>query len=789
MKIALAMIVKGDEKEAVELDRCLHYAADAVDKVFITITHLPGEERNKAVEKIAQSYGAEISDYEWKKDFADARNFNFSQVPKEYDYILWLDADDALKDAGEEDMTGSRLKDIIKKHTDVDAFVMFYLYAFDERKNSSVVHRKTRVVRNDGSFTWIGNGIHEELSANRQISQFDIKGIEVVHMTTPERLEQSAKRNYDIAKSWLTSHSENPTAWFNLGNSAFSVGAYDESVDAFNAFIEKSQSDDEKYIARLRRSDVYYVQGKHQLALDEVRYAIGMKPEFPDAYHAAGKIYYQMGQYEKAKDMFLNGLGRPAPYYQIIVYNPREYDYVPLMNLAKAYYALNLPQLALPALEAAVKIVPADKDLQNIIKILKEESKEGDKILKIAAKLRKITDKKKLKKELDKVPEKFKFHPEILRIRNTNFIKETSTGKDLVIFCGYTAEEWTPETIAKKGSGGSEEAAITLAEGLSKAGWNVTVYNNCGTEESVHGRVTYKPYMSWNYRDKQDVTILWRQTKPLDWEINSTKVYVDMHDVIPKGEFTEARIEKLDKVFFKSNWHRSLYPQIPDEKTIVIPNGIHPEAFTPNEGHAKDPNLLINTASPVRSLTALIDIMKEVRKEVPEAKMHWAYGWVTTDAGLQSNPNYKAWKDKVLQGMEEVGIVDLGRLTHAEVAELYNKASYYVYPTGFPEIDCISITKALAAGAYPITTDYGAIKEKAGHGGVFISYDESYEKPDIDFAIESEEVKQKFVKEIVSKLKNPPTDDERYDMWKFAVDTYSWDSVIQKWITEISNGI
>ncbi len=793
MKLALALIVKGVDEEAPLLERCLHYASGAVDGIFVTITHNKDESPSQAVEDVCNKYGATVSKFEWIKDFAAARNFNFSQVPKEFDYIFWLDADDILKDSDPTVGMGSRLKDTIESRPEVDTFSMFYLYAFDEHENPTVVHQKTRVIKNDGCCKWQGLGIHEELVPNRQLVQFAIKGIDIVHRSTATRLDGSRDRNYEIAKTWSEKNPQDPTSFFNLANASFGVGKYDDSLQAFEKFLGMSKSDDEKYLARLRRGDVFWVQGKHEQALDEARYAIGMKPEYPDAYHAAGRYYYALGQYDKAKDSILNGLVRPVPYYQIIVYNPREYDYQPLMNLAKCYYALNLPQLALPAFEAAIKVVPADEELKKTIKILKKEAKEGDEIVKLCSVLRKITDKTKLKKQLDKIPEKFKFHPEVLRIRNTNFVKESSSGKDLVIFCGFTEEEWTPESIAKKGSGGSEEAAITLAQGLADKGWNVTVYNNCGTEEqtfasgmalgknklSINGieqkTVTYKPYMSWNYRDKQDVTILWRQTKPLDWEINSTKVYVDMHDVIPSGEFTPARIDKADKVFFKSNYHRNLYPQIPQEKCVVLPNGIWTEKFETTE---KDPYLMINTASPLRALTALIDIMKEVRKEVPEAKMKWAYGWVTTDGGMKNEPDYLAWKEKTIQGMKEAGIEDVGRLTHNQVAELYNKASLYIYPTGFPEIDCISVTKALAADCFPISSDYAAIGEKTQYGGLYFKWDGRHEDfPTWDMSITDETIKKQFAKAIIQYLKEPSLVVDSLGVKK----NYSWPSIIEKW--------
>src|SRR5437879_7213850 len=86
--------------------------------------------------------------------------------------------------------------------------------------------------------------------------------------------------------------------------------------------------------------------------------------------------------------------------------------------------------------------------------------------------------------------------------RNTTYLKRTSSGKDLVIYCGYTQFQWNPQTI---GYSGSEEAIIYLARELTKFGWDVTVYNNCGHKPVVDSGVTYRPFWEFNPRDRQDV--------------------------------------------------------------------------------------------------------------------------------------------------------------------------------------------------------------------------------------------------------------------------------------------
>ena len=110
---------------------------------------------------------------------------------------------------------------------------------------------------------------------------------------------------------------------------------------------------------------------------------------------------------------------------------------------------------------------------------------------------------------------------------------------------------------------------INLAKRLAKD-WNVVVYNNCG-EAKVYDGVQYKHFWEWNPKDRQDITIFWRHPKPLDWDINSKYVCVDMHDVLPSGEFTSERLNRIDKIFFKSKAHRDLFPNVPDEQAVILP--------------------------------------------------------------------------------------------------------------------------------------------------------------------------------------------------------------------------
>lgn len=771
IKIALAMIVKGSDSEADLLNRCLGYALPHVDAAFITVT-----QPNERVEQVVKMWGANLSHFEWCNDFAKARNFNFSQVPKEYDYILWLDADDVPRGL-------EKLRDVIEKHPSTDAFAMNYLYSFDEWNNPIVVHMKSRVTKNDGCVEWAG-ALHEDFKANRKVATHFVKGVEILHLTNDARINSAKERNLEVAKGQLEAEPNDPRSYWNVGNSQKALGKNQESIDTFRKFMEMSESDEEKYIVHLRIAESLWALGKKPEAIEEARYAIGLKPEYPDAYHLLGALFYEAKNFEKAKEMFQLGLVKRPPIYSIIVYNPRDYDYVPLMNLSKCYFSMGQPILAYEALKACVKIQPKDEGLKKILQTMKKEVVKFNEVSKHIEKLKKINDKEKLKEAIDKIPAKYQSHPGVCLVRNTHFLKEESSGKDLVIMCGYTTETWTPDTAKKKGIGGSEEAVIHLANRFSDLGWNVTVYNSCGHKEKKFGKVLYRPFWMWNYRDKQDVTILWRAANMLEYQINSKKIYLDLHDVIPPGELTEKRVSRVTKIFVKSKFHRELFPLVPDDKFVVVPNGIDTKVFdVPIE---KDPMLIINTSSPDRSLSALLDCFEDIKSRVPEAKLKWAYGWKIFDDVHASNEEIMKWKEVQVERMRQLGVEECGRLSHGEVANLYLKANVFLYPTEFAEIHCISAVKAQAAGAEPICTDFAALDETVQFG--FKAHSDktkdTWAPPGLfDFGLKSPEKKAEIVEATVKQLKNPIVNEEMRQWAK----KYDWGLVAKEWNNEFES--
>lgn len=771
MKLALALIVKGSEEEAKCLDKCLENMSPHVDGIFITSTYKKGEEPNEAVNRVCAKYGANISYFQWTDDFSAARNYNFSKVPKDFDYVIWSDADDVWYGL-------DKLKATIEE-SPKDSYSFWYFYAYDEYNQPNVAHKKTMVIKNDGCATWKGR-IHEDLQPERDTTNFFVEGIQRQHRSNDKRFNESRIRNEKIAKKeFEESTIKDPRYLWNYGNALLHSGKYKQAVTQLTKFLETSESDEEKYLTKTRLTSAYMNLGKNKDAENEVLSAIGLRPTMPDAFFRAGEFYFSTGNWDKAEFYYLQGLVRKPSYSAIIVFNPRDYDYNPMMMLANVYFNKGRPDLALPVLKGCLKIMPENQYVKKLVEEMEVSTDELGKAIQLAKEIDAETDIEKKRKMILAVPQNLQPHPAIMMIRNKYFIKTESSGKDIAYYCGETTHEWNPILFKQKGFGGSEEAVINLSREWSKMGYNVTVFNNCGPEIVEEDGVTYKPWWMFNPKDKYDNLIFWRHPKLCDHEMNSPKIIIDMHDVINKAEFNEKRLSRIYKVMVKSEAHKILFPNIPEEKFLVVPNGVDDSLF--KDELPKNQKLMINTSSPDRSMDVLPKLFREIKRRVPDARLQWAYGWDIFDTVHKTDRTKMEWKANLIKEMEESGVEIMGRLPQHEIAKMYLEANILAYPTCFYEIDCISVRKAQLAKCVPVTTDFAALKETNKFG---IKVHTSKTMDDwalpyqISFGLDEVKAQEKWVDECVKLLEAPIGD--RSEMKAFA-ESQKWTNIANQW--------
>lgn len=403
-------------------------------------------------------------------------------------------------------------------------------------------------------------------------------------------------------------------------------------------------------------------------------------------------------------------------------------------------------------------------------------------------KFRENNDSEKFKKEYKHLNNDVKSNPLVISLYREKMVsKQESSGKDIVYYCGpgdyfKFASKWNPES---KQLGGSEEAVINLSKEFANNGFNVTVYCVLDGKSKTYGKVMYKPYYEWVPKNVQDITIIWRDPSNCKQIICTKQLFLDLHDAVDPNWITD--IDPRTVVMTKSKYHEKLFT---DELTYkfelnIVPNGIYCEDREDREGgEEKIKNLMVCTSSPDRCIRALLRALPLIRLQIPDAQIHWAYGFTSSisgNGGMEKDPRTKKWVEETKELIKNTpGFTDVGRLNQTEVNKLYKKADIFIYPTRFPEIDCISLSKSLYFGCIPICTPSGAIAEKLGS-------DNQYAKlvnNQIDYSLEDGTEFNNFVKYIIYTLKLNSESKliQRQKISKRANELYNWEFITKKWI-------
>lgn len=177
ISISVCMIVRNEEPV---LERCLLGLRDIADELIVVDTG--STDKTKAV---ASRFTGRLYDFDWKDNFADARNFSFSKATK--DYLYTADADEVLDEENRKKFL--QLKASLS--TDVDIVEMRYANQLEcgSTYNFDVEYRP-KLFKRLRSFHWV-YPIHEIVDGGvRQIKS----DIVVIH----KPLSRHSRRDFAV---------------------------------------------------------------------------------------------------------------------------------------------------------------------------------------------------------------------------------------------------------------------------------------------------------------------------------------------------------------------------------------------------------------------------------------------------------------------------------------------------------------------------------------------------------------------------------------------------------------
>lgn len=598
-KIALTYIVK-DNSEYNLFEKSLESFMPYFDALFVAVTG-PSGEHDKIHRLVKKWKGKSISTspvshpkiYSQKDDgtyffsnFAEARQVSWDLIDKEYDYISWADTDDLLQG-------GSEIRNLTNqaKAQNVDMIYCTYNYAnvFDEKgkiKEVVINHERERFI-NPRKYRWKSR-LHEVLIPTQatgvKVVQYSYdpkigQNMVWIHTADMDKSKNALMRNVEILEIQAKEENYNdPRTVFYLAKTYFDISGDEllkKADDYLDKYLKVSGWPEEKSNAWEYKGMI--AQKLNKPKEETLKYFLNANVEYPKNHTINLRIadlYFQMNHEELAifyLDLVEKVLGEHKS--KATIGNPMEIKL--LFTTLKYNQALRKGKL-----DEAVEWAKQRHDVlpDGLMDVaIAEQNKQmvAKGFVNFATYLNKSGKYEDVLKLLQLAPEEYKEEQFLLQISNSLPPKRWSNNS-IVFFASWGTkhlELWNGNSI-HKGIGGSESAVIYLSEEWVNQGYEVTVFCDTAKTEIING-VLYVPYFLMNFGDEFQTLILWRSPHLLDMpRFKAKNVWMDLHDIVDPLQWTQERIAKVDKVFFKSKWHRDNLPNLSDDKAVIISNGV-----------------------------------------------------------------------------------------------------------------------------------------------------------------------------------------------------------------------
>lgn len=712
------------------------YRPDLTDTDMVGMVEKYLPEHLAAVKKAAKLKGGFL------RDFAAARQILTDSVKN--DLIFWIDSDDILT----EPETLRKLAAQFFSNKDSRGLFMLYDYWYDANDGAVITnHWRERIVRKS-VYCWKG-ACHESLiPKDNQIKgmQRVPANIKIEHKNHSES-KLSDVRNYIILRTAYEEAAEkgewvDPRWIFYLANACRGLKMFDEATKWNLQVLKSSGSRDDRYAAALNIAVTYIIKQRPWAALDWLWQAAKIFPEDGRSYFAIARCYHDLGMHELAVIWTEFGESFPVPD-TLAATDPNSYTFYPPL-----FKALSLRELKdwNGAVEAATQAARIRPDIATDLVHETRGLANNDEIRKrVLSTLQMASSENAARRMIHQLkPDIRKGFPE-LHLE----ISAPQSKKHITWLCGSTVEPWDGSSD-NDGIGGSEKMVLQLSREFVKAGYKVDVYGNPKEENryKVKDGVTFKPFQAFNPDLERDIIIIWRQHGYLDLGLKARKIFVDLHDVQDPGAFFHERTEKVDGYFFKSKFHAApVVDTLPLLNNLIITrNGIdpvpEPENKDPHAIPVRNLKKVVYCSSADRGLLGVLRLWEKYNAEHPGGELHVFYGFTPLYIARARQQGYQTfWDEKCERNMFDymedcLTFIDKlnaagktifmwGRVSHAKMMEHLQTAGVWIYPTGFPEISCMSAMEAQIAGAIPLISPIGALVETCERYGQFSdSYDD-----------------------------------------------------------------
>lgn len=528
-------------------------------------------------------------------NFAEARNVVFAEADKltGYDWYTWADVDDVLTSPQELQKVADEAKD-----KNFDAVFFTYWYSVRVKKDGTfgpddvvIEHARERLLR-PKMFKWVSR-LHEVAVPKDEnykplLTQYTYEpkeGREMVwaHITDEKRSLANMQRNIQILELQVREQDrKDPRTILYLAKTYYDMRTkeYDDlALLLFDEYLNGKYPSgwaEERAGAWEYVANIFSRRGDHASSIKALHSSLAEYPNRHMTFLQLAKEYSELQNFE-ASDFWLNAcLRMDKPETRTTISNPLE---IKFMSASLKYNeAMRKQKLddAIYWMKIRNQLSGQDDGMLKVLEESKLMNEAAKWVFNYAKWLKDTGNKEKIQKLLESLPFDLGREPFANFIANEVNEPKIWPNNSIVYFASWGGEHfegWSPKNM-QHGIGGSETAVIELTKRWVKMGYDVTVFCDPRDNEGDYEGVHYRPWYEMNWKDTFNILILWRSPHLMDREIKARRLLMDLHDVASQLDWNELRVQKVDKIMVKSNFHRKMLPKVPDEKIQVISNGI-----------------------------------------------------------------------------------------------------------------------------------------------------------------------------------------------------------------------
>jgi glycosyltransferase involved in cell wall biosynthesis len=726
----------------------------------------PQEEGFTETDAVARAHGAKVYYKPFNDDFSEVRNYAFDRCTHET--VMWLDSDDEVANPVE---FAKAIRTMAR--SDINCLASDYLYEFDGTPNQSPC--TTRLVRErvvkKSQFQW-KSPIHEVLACKHQFSQQRLRlsqGYVFQHFTKgsdPDGLKAKLDRNLRVLeKHWPDGQCETRMLFY-WGNTLLGLGRYEDASEKYHAYmLRKDAAPGERHVVICSVSELMRKRSLPDKALIAANMAVTENATLPSGWLHKSEAHLLLGQIQKALDAaaICESCFQYAGHE--VVRNEAALKSRP--HFIRAYAALHHSKDVDAAVGWCSKALDASPNEAVNLALRDDIQSELNvkRTLENFSEVCKSLPPEDAERVADKAPQTIRHLPQMQQFWR---VPEVPLSMKVAIVCGRTGLKDFDDSSLVKGISGSEEATIHVSRELEKRGFAVDIFNERPAVTSVDDTaIRYIPYACWSADREYDLIIYWRTpTFPYAFPSSSTcPKLLWLHDVINPETMQGGWWESFDHVLCLSNFHRDICGLENVSNVLMTRNGIDVESMP--EMPDKDMDMVIWPSDPGRGLLTLFEMWDELKAVRPNLHLEILYGFSERYEEHMRIALESDTRDAVLKMAERDDITFHGMVPQAQCHEMMAKAGWWLYPTAFPEISCITAMKAQALGCRSVVTDGSAVKETMQYG-IKVPPGEGFS--------------DRFRDTVVEQMKDPSSMEEMVQEGIEWAQSLGWGPVVDQWL-------